>query len=498
MDITFILIGGAVTAAGAVIAIILNYRRQINDLRESFMKLSQSFEELDDQAKLIVKTDLELNKTQEELDRRVRSLDSLQKLSRGINTTLDEHEIFNRLSYDLLNELGFERYLFLLLPDNVNFKNMVAFGFNEQSVDTLNNFFGQNPDLIKSLKSGAIISSVNLASEIKSSISEILETEDFVIAPVLVQNLLLGLIVAGHHSPTYFLTDGDAEMISILADQLGQAIENARLFEEVFRARRDLELRIQERTRQFTEALERVKRISKNKSEFISAVSHELRTPLTSIKGYASILIAGKIGEIPETVRDRLEKINKHSDNLVSLINNLLDISRIESGKADLLFKKQPLLQIIETVEDLLGPQLKEKRIVFQKNIPATLPDVVVDGGQIERVLINLVSNAVKFTPFEGVITVSSSWENDYITTCVSDTGIGLKSDDQERLFDEFYRVDNEINQKVKGTGLGLSLVKKIVEAHSGTIWVTSKYGEGANFHFTLPVKETLIQKSRQ
>ena len=113
-------------------------------------------------------------------------------------------------------------------------------------------------------------------------------------------------------------------MISILTDQLGQTIENARLFEQVYKSRQNLELKINERTKQLTEALERVQHINKTKSQFISAVSHELRTPLTSIKGYASILIAGKMGAIPDTVKDRLLKINKHSDSLVSLINNLL------------------------------------------------------------------------------------------------------------------------------------------------------------------------------
>ena len=143
---------------------------------------------------------------------------------------------------------------------------------------------------------------------------------------------MLGIIFAGNRGDAFPVTEGDEELISILADQIGQAVENARLFEQVYRSSQALELKVQDRTKQLSSALEEVKKISKTKSEFISAVSHELRTPLTSIKGYAALLIAGKIGEIPDKVKERLEKINKHSDNLVKLINDLLDIARIESG----------------------------------------------------------------------------------------------------------------------------------------------------------------------
>jgi len=467
--------------------VIWKYKKEVSSLRASFIKLSTSFEELDEQAKLIVKTDLELNKTQEELDKRLSGLDALQKLSRAINTTLDENEIFNRLSFNLLNELGFEKHLFILLSNDYMFQTKRAFGFTKEQNDRLQSLFIQRQDVIEKLQGGSTLSSLGLDKKIKAELTKILDTEDFVIAPILVQNTLLGLTVSGHHAPSFFLTEGDTEIISILADQLGQAIENARLFEEVYSSRQNLELTVQDRTKQLTEALERVQEMNKTKSDFISAVSHELRTPLTSIKGYASILMAGKIGQIPEPVKDRLKKINKHSDNLVSLINNLLDISRIESGKADLKFKLQPLNPIIETIEDLLMPQLKEKSITFQKNLPQELPDIFMDAGQIERVFINLIGNAIKFTPASGVISVSAHIKEKYVAVSVSDTGIGLHKEDLEKLFNEFYRVENEINQNVKGSGLGLSLVKRIIEAHKGDITVQSKTGEGSTFTFTLP-----------
>lgn len=495
------LISGAFLVA---LIIFIKDQKEIKNLRLSFTKLSQSFEELDEQAKLIVKTDLELNKTQEELDKRIDGLDALQKLSRAINTTLDENEIFSRLSFDLLNSLGFEKYMFLLFSGKKDLQTKRLFNFSEKEKNSLHDFFNEHTELTAHLREGSVLSSLNISAEEKKQLSVILNTEDFVFAPILVQNSLLGLAVAGTHSPAYFLTEGDAEIISILADQLGQAIENARLFEEVYTSRQELEQNIQDRTRQLTEALERVQKINKTKSEFISAVSHELRTPLTSIKGYASILMAEKIGKIPDPVKERLEKINKHSDNLVSLINNLLDISRIESGKAELKFKFQSLTPVIEIIEDLLTPQLKEKNIIFQKHIASDLPEVYIDSSQIERVFINLVGNAIKFTPPEGIITISANIDGKSIVVSVSDTGIGLKKEDSEKLFDEFYRVENEINQNVKGTGLGLSLAKRIVEAHKGTIAVKSSFGEGTAFYFTLPTlniqkesKDKLDKESR-
>ncbi|HSV43246.1 MAG TPA: GAF domain-containing sensor histidine kinase [Candidatus Bathyarchaeia archaeon] len=470
--------------------VIIQYKRQLDELKGSFRKLSQSFEELDEQAKLIVKTDLELNKAQEELDKRLEGLDALQKLSRAINTTLDENEIFNRLSKTLLNELGFEKYLFLTFEKNTLLKIKRHFGFYQEECDKLNTFLKAHRDIVEQFQKGETLASLKIPEDLKRPLGQILRTDDFIIAPILVQNTLLGLTVAGNHSPTYFLTEGDSEIVSILADQLGQAIENARLFEQVYTSRQELELNIQDRTKQLTDALERVKRINKMKSDFISAVSHELRTPLTSIKGYAAILISGKIGELPGTVKERLEKINKHSDNLVSLVNNLLDISRIESGKAELKFKYQSIVPVVEIIEDLLMPQFKEKNITFQKRLPLPMPKVYIDPSQLERVFINLLSNALKFTPTNGVITVATGVEDKNLLVSVSDTGIGIKQDDADKLFDEFYRVDNDINQTVKGTGLGLSLAKRIIEAHHGSIWVKSKFGEGTTFFFTLPTDD--------
>ncbi len=247
-----------------------------------------------------------------------------------------------------------------------------------------------------------------------------------------------------------------------------------------------LEIKVEERTRQLTGALEEVKKISRRKSDFISSVSHEIRTPLTSIKGYAAILLASKLGALPEEIRSRLEKINRHSDELVHMVNDLLDISRIESGKVEIKKEALSLRAITDKVADLFADQLKTKNISFSSNITDDCQEILADRSQIERVFTNLVGNALKFTPQNGKIDINTNRTNKTIQIDVKDTGFGIPQDAQESIFEEFFRVENTINQEVKGTGLGLTLVKNIIEAHQGRIWVKSKVGEGSTFSFTL------------
>jgi two-component system phosphate regulon sensor histidine kinase PhoR len=301
-----------------------------------------------------------------------------------------------------------------------------------------------------------------------------------------------GVLLVGATDPEVIITEGDDELINILANQIGQALENARLFEKTWQAHQELEKRVEERTRQLSVALEEVKQISQRKNEFVSNVSHELRTPLTSIKGYASILLTGKLGQIPEEVHRRLDKINKHSDELVQFVNDLLDIARIESGRITLKLEPLSIKPIVDEINDMLAVQLRERKITFAWEQAGELPDVLADRQHIKRVFINLINNAIKYTP-EGTITVHAEQKNRFVQVDVRDSGCGMPEDAMDKLFTEFYRVDSAINQEVKGTGLGLAMVKHIVEAHKGKIWVHSKLGTGSTFSFTLPLPERII-----
>jgi len=489
------LLGMVFIIATVSLAVVITLKMErIKSMQSEIDNLKKSLNEMDEQAKLIVRTDIELNKAQEELDKKVTGLYTLQRLSRAISTTLEESQVFKMIEAAYLEDLGFEKaYVFLWIDQERKFLSRLNIGYPEgdsktieSAVDTDKEFY---LDLIRHSRTLSPISISDKGVLLREKIERIFKVRSFVISAISPKEGNKGFLFVGTENIDVSITEGDEELITILANQIGQALENARLFEKTWRTQQDLEKKVEERTHELTRALEELKLISKRKTEFISAVSHELRTPLTSIKGYASILLAGKLGQIPQDVRLRLDKINRHSDELTDLVNDLLDISRIESGKV--LMKKEPqeLKEISAKVADLLSVQLKDKQIAFTTNIAGDAQIVFADPGQINRVLINLIGNAIKFTPQKGKISIASHKLDNQVQVDITDTGCGIPLEAQTAIFEEFYRVDNPINQEVKGTGLGLSLVKHIIDAHGGKIWVKSKLGAGSTFSFTLPSK---------
>ena len=476
----------------ALIIVLVFKLEKIKQLSEELTKLKRAFDELDGQAKLIVQTDLELHRAQEELDKKIAGLVTLQKLTRLISTTLDEEEIYKKIEEKHVTELGFDKALTFTRDNKGGLVIKSLIGYTVEEANRVLKEFSNHPLILdKILNKNQIFSSMDVdrsAKEIPIFLKA-LELASFVCAPITQKNGAIGALIMGCESAYTHITEGDKDLVYILATQIGQATENAKLFEETWLSHQELELKIQQRTKELSDALEEISTISKRKSDFISAVSHELRTPLTSIKGYASILAAGKLGELPLAAKERVEKINKHSDSLSQLINNLLDISRIESGRVEMKFEPLSLKLMVESLSDMLAPALKEKNIELITDIPADIPAVRADKSQLERVFINLAGNALKFVPLEsGRITIKAKQlEHEMILISVSDNGIGISEKDLNKLGEEFFRVDNEVNAKVKGTGLGLSLVKHIIEAHKGKLSISSSLGKGSSFSFTLP-----------
>jgi signal transduction histidine kinase len=477
------------SAAGMFFALMIKSNK-ILQLQTSVNNLKKALDEMDEQAKLVVRTDIELNKAQEELDKKLTGLYTLQRLSRTISSTLQEDQIFEKIDSNYLEDLGFKKALaFLWDEKEKKFFLHLNIGYSGTSVDQIKPFIDSEKEFfLDAIKDEKTLSSIEMSKDnpLKEKIKDVFKIGVFVISPVLPKEGVQGFLFVGAERSDLIITEGDEELITILANHLGQALENARLFEKTWHAHQELENRVEERTRELSLALEEVKKVSKRKSDFVSSVSHELRTPLTSIKGYASILLAGKLGTVPEEVQRRLEKINKHSDELVQFVNDLLDISRIESGRVIMKILPLSLKNIVDEVSDLLSVQLKDKGITFVSDIPSDLPDVLMDNNQIKRVFINLVNNAIKYTP-QGRITVQTRELEHEVQIDISDTGCGIPEDAVDKIFEEFYRVDSAQNQEIKGTGLGLSLVKNIIEAHKGKIWVKSKVGSGSTFSFTLP-----------
>ncbi len=222
------------------------------------------------------------------------------------------------------------------------------------------------------------------------------------------------------------------------------------------------------------------------KSTFISVISHELKTPVALIKGYAATLRREDVQWDEATIREGLAIIEEEADRLTALIDNLLDASRIQAGGLKLEFEEVDLAHLIRQVAERFQPQTAAHTIVV--DVPDDLPPVWADPERVRQILSNLLSNAIKYSPEGGIIRVGAWREGDHVTVYVADQGIGIPEEEQDRLFDRFYRVDSSLRRKTQGAGLGLYLAKALVEAHGGRIWVHSKPGQGSTFFFTLPV----------
>lgn len=291
-------------------------------------------------------------------------------------------------------------------------------------------------------------------------------------------------------------TSDDAKCFQSITQQVTLPLKSATLYQEIIETNKKLE------------QLERLK------SEFISIVSHELRTPLTSIKNSLDILHSGKCGEISPASDKFLTMAKKNVTRLAGIINDLLDLSKIEAGKMDFHFNPIQIKNVIEDVRTALAGLAKEKSIEILTENNIDLPEVMADSQRLEQVLTNLLSNAIKFTPDNKSITIRTqllnateityhpsfandlkSLHGDYIVVSVEDQGIGIAEDELLHAFDKFAQIENSLSRKVGGTGLGLPIAKQLLEAHKGAIWCDSALEKGSKFHFAIPVDSARVKE---
>lgn len=288
-------------------------------------------------------------------------------------------------------------------------------------------------------------------------------------------------------------TAEDSTCFQTIAQQVSLPLKSATLYQELIETNHKLE------------KLERLK------SEFISIVSHELRTPLTSIKNSLDILMSGRCGEITQAADKFLSMAMRNVQRLSGIINDLLDLSKIEAGKMDFNFAPTNINTVIGYVKSALSEVAKSKGLNLITSEAENLPDITADAQRLEQVLTNLVSNAIKFTPENKTIKISSSLVNskdikineyfkesiklkdgDYIEVCVEDEGIGIAEKDLLHAFDKFAQIENSLSRKAGGTGLGLPIAKQLLEAHRGAIWCDSELHKGSKFYFVIPVSSNL------
>ncbi len=230
-----------------------------------------------------------------------------------------------------------------------------------------------------------------------------------------------------------------------------------------------------------------LRRLERVRQDFVANVSHEFKTPLTAIQGFAETLLSGALDD-PTSNRRFLEIIRTHAVRLARLTNDLLKLARIEAGKLEVEFFPVGLIELIEGCAETTLLKASRKQITLEIEVPPGLPPVRGDAGLLRDVLQNLLDNAIQYTPEGGHIRVSADLRNREAVVTVTDTGIGIPTSDQERIFERFYRVDAARSREAGGTGLGLSIAKHIVEAHGGHLWVDSVIGEGSKFSFSIPI----------
>ena len=290
--------------------------------------------------------------------------------------------------------------------------------------------------------------------------------------PLLREGRIMGALTvwrkqAGSFSPEV------VQLLQTFATQSALAIQNARLFRE-----------IEDKSRQIEAA-------NRHKSEFLANMSHELRTPLNAIIGFSEVLGERMFGELNEKQAEYTDDILSSGRHLLSLINEILDLSKVEAGRMELELATFDLPLAIDNARTFVRERATKHGINLDVTVDERLGDFVGDERKIKQILLNLLSNAVKFTPEGGRIGIKARQADGSVEISVSDTGIGIAPEDQPKIFEEFRQVGSDYAHKTEGTGLGLTLAKKFVELHGGKIWVESEVGKGSTFSFTLPERSS-------
>ncbi|HYY94159.1 MAG TPA: ATP-binding protein, partial [Pyrinomonadaceae bacterium] len=268
-----------------------------------------------------------------------------------------------------------------------------------------------------------------------------------------------------------------------LVQVLGELEEKREQLEQVNR-------RLEESNRELNEANAKLRELSAMKEEFLALTTHDLRSPLTVISGVINFFTSGRLGDLTPEQKNMVAMMERNTQNLIELVNDLLDASKLESGTMRLDAASISLRGLIDELRQQMQPLAAEKEIALEEEIPEDLPELRADRAKLRRVLVNLVSNALKFTPKGGRVRMSAAREGTFVRVSVSDTGVGIPAEDVRDIFDKYAQARSRATRSEKGTGLGLYITRQLVELHGGKIGVESEVGKGSTFSFTIPIAD--------
>ena len=458
---------------GTPIGVISLGRRTVRPFTDKQIELVTTFA---DQAVIAIENARLFDEVQartRELSQSVEELRALSEVSQAINSTLDVETMLTTIVTKAAQLSGTEAgTIYTFDESRQEFRLRATYGMDAAIIAKIKDQYIQLGDTVLG-RTAASRMPIQIADVQKdpSAALDVIQRAGFralLTVPLLGGDRIVGALIVRRKAPGEF-PKSTVELLRTLADQSVLAIQNARLFRE-----------IEEKSRELAEA-------SQHKSQFLANMSHELRTPLNAILGYTELMADGAYGEPSEKMLGILKRLEANGKHLLGLINDVLDLSKIEAGQLELELSDYCIQDIAQTVRSTLEPLASDKKLAFKVEMAGELPPGHGDGRRLTQVLINLVGNAIKFTD-AGEIAIKAEAHNGSFHVSVRDTGPGISAADQAKLFQEFQQADNAITRKKGGTGLGLAISKRIIEMHGGRIWVESQPGQGSTFTFTLPV----------
>jgi GAF domain-containing protein len=408
-----------------------------------------------------------------ELSRSVEELRALSEVSQAINSTLDVEAVLTTIVAKAVQLSGTEAgTIYTFDESRQEFRLRATHGMEQTMIAALDDRRSGIGDTAIG-KAAAERRPVQIPDVLAESslVFDIIVRAGFrslLIVPLLRPDQIVGALVVRRKAAGEF-PKSTVDLLQTFAEQSVLAIQNARLFREIEAKSRELE------------------QASQHKSQFLANMSHELRTPLNAILGYTELMADGAYGDPSEKMLGVLKRLESNGKHLLGLINDVLDLSKIEAGQLVLELSDYSIQDIAQTVRSTLEPLAADKKLAFKIEMAPELPPGRGDGRRLTQVLINLVGNAIKFTD-AGEVAIKAEANNGSFCVSVRDTGPGISAADQAKLFQEFQQADNAITKKKGGTGLGLAISKRIIEMHGGKIWVESQPRQGSTFTFSLPV----------